>query len=90
MASWSDLPVVRFAPSPFVADGERVEWLLWPALAWRVIGPRPRERELNLVQRAVLGLLVAGRRTVDEVAGDRKSTRLNSSHSSVSRMPSSA
>ncbi len=69
MASWSDLPVVRFAPSTTVSDGERVEWLLWPALAWRVIGPRPRERALNLVQRAVLGMLVAGRRTADEIAG---------------------
>ena len=28
--------------------------------------------------------------TIDEEAKDRKSTRLNSSHSSVSRMPSSA
>ena len=26
----------------------------------------------------------------DEVAGDRKSTRLNSSHTDISRMPSSA
>ena len=30
------------------------------------------------------------RRVRDEVFGDRKSTRLNSSHQSVSRMPSSA
>ena len=28
--------------------------------------------------------------TISTISGDRKSTRLNSSHSSVSRMPSSA
>lgn len=69
MASWRDLSVVRFRPSTTIAEGERIEWLLWPAFAWRVIGPVPRERELNLVQRAVLGLLIAGRRTADEIAG---------------------
>ena len=31
-----------------------------------------------------------GRRSILEQAGDRKSTRLNSSHRSLSRMPSSA
>jgi hypothetical protein len=68
MASWSDFPVVRFAPSTRVREGEQVQWLLWPALAWRVIGPRPRERTLNLFQRSVLGLLCAGRRTAEEIA----------------------
>lgn len=68
MAAWRNLPVVTFRPSRFASEGERVEWLLWPAVAWRVIGPRARERRLNLVQRAVLGLLVAGLRTADEIA----------------------
>lgn len=68
MASWREFPIVRFRPSTAIAEGERVEWLLWPTLAWRVIGPRQRPRALNLVQRAVLGLLVAGLRTVDEIA----------------------
>lgn len=67
-SSWSDFPVVRFKPSTRKRDDERVEWLLWPALAWRVVGPRPRERALNLFQRSVLGLLCAGRRTADEIA----------------------
>ena len=39
-----------------------------------------------------LDLIVARRGSVgfDGLAGDRKSTRLNSSHESTSRMPSSA
>ena len=35
-------------------------------------------------------LLFDGQRSLEEVVKDRKSTRLNSSYSSVSRMPSSA
>jgi hypothetical protein len=68
MASWRDLPIVRFRPSTAIEDGERVEWIFWPTLAWRVIGPRARPRALNLVQRAVLGMIVAGRRRADEIA----------------------
>ena len=40
------------------------------------------------VSAATVGRLTAGRR--DATGGDRKSTRLNSSHSIASRMPSSA
>ena len=36
------------------------------------------------------GVNITGRRTIDINQGDRKSTRLNSSHLSGSRMPSSA
>lgn len=67
-SSWSDFPVVRFTPSTRKRDDERTEWLLWPALAWRVVGPRPRERALNLFQRSVLGLLCVGFRSADEIA----------------------
>ena len=35
-------------------------------------------------------MLITGLYKADEVVADRKSTRLNSSHSSQSRMPSSA
>ena len=34
--------------------------LLWPALAYRVVAPRRRERHLNVLQRAVMGLSRAG------------------------------
>jgi hypothetical protein len=34
--------------------------VLWPVLGWRVLAPRPRPRALNIAQKAVLGLLVAG------------------------------
>ena len=33
-----------------------VRWVLWPAYAWRVVAPVPKERPLNLFQRAILGL----------------------------------
>jgi hypothetical protein len=31
-------------------------WVLWPVFVWRVVAPMPKERKLNLFQRAVLGL----------------------------------
>lgn len=34
--------------------------ILWPAYAWRVVAPRPRDDGLNLFQRAVLGACRAG------------------------------
>jgi hypothetical protein len=42
-------------------------WLLWPALAWRVVAPSPRPRKLNVLQRAVLGLCVAGTTRAEEI-----------------------
>ncbi len=68
MAAWRELPVAAFRPRRPRAPDERTQWLLWPAVAWRVVGPRARERKLNLLQRAVLGLMVAGRRSADEIA----------------------
>lgn len=38
----------------------QARWVLWPVLAWRVVAPVPRERTLNLFQRAVLALARAG------------------------------
>jgi len=32
------------------------KWVLWPVFVWRVVAPVPKERTLNLFQRAVLGL----------------------------------
>ncbi|HYV44232.1 MAG TPA: hypothetical protein VFA20_05190 [Myxococcaceae bacterium] len=43
-------------------------WVLWPLYAWRVVAPVPRERRLNLFQRAVLAMARAGLSAVDEVA----------------------
>lgn len=36
------------------------QYLLWPALAYRVTAPEPRARDLDLFQRAILGLCRAG------------------------------
>ena len=50
--------------------------------------------ELMLILATVVGVVDGGtiraKNNEGEAATDRKSTRLNSSHSSVSRMPSSA
>ena len=44
----------------------------------------------NLIDGHFKGSLYVVNPKMDEVQGDRKSTRLNSSHRSLSRMPSSA
>ena len=37
-----------------------LEYILWPAWSYRVVAPRVRHRQLNMFQRAVLGLCKAG------------------------------
>lgn len=68
MASSSDHPVIAFVSFDEAPSDESISWLLWPVLAWRVIGPKVRRRALNVFQRAVLGMSAAARRTVEEVA----------------------
>ena len=59
---------------------------------WRVQRPRPMAQRVLVYWAALtLGpLLLGGSLTLTSYAIDRKSTRLNSSHSQQSRMPSSA
>lgn len=59
-----DTPVLRlnFGKDP------SVRWVLWPVFAWRVVAPVPKERKLNVFQRAILGLARAGVVRVDDVA----------------------
>lgn len=47
-----DTPVLRtnYGKDP------NARYVLWPVFAWRVVAPVPRERKLNIFQRAVLGL----------------------------------
>lgn len=66
-SSNADIPVLHFGEFSEPRNPLR-SWVLWPALAWQVIGPRERPRTLNVFQRAVLGMLTAGRRAVDEIA----------------------
>lgn len=57
-------PVLRFRYSRV----PNARWVLWPVVAWRVVAPVPRERKLNLFQRAVLGLARARVTRVADVA----------------------
>jgi hypothetical protein len=52
-------PILYFRLSPDPKAGKRT-YLLWPAWAWRVVAPAVRERQLNVLQKAVLGLSQAG------------------------------
>lgn len=66
MASFSsDTRVLRF---PWRHSSGQSRWLLWPALGFRVVAPSLRRRELNVFERAVLGLCRAGCFQVDRVA----------------------
>jgi hypothetical protein len=51
--------VLHFKPRAHVYWQER-RYLLWPAWAYRVVAPEVRERQLNVLQKAVLGLCRAG------------------------------
>ena len=51
-----DTPVLRLD----YGKDPNARWVLWPVFAWRVVAPVPKERKLNLFQRAVLGLARAG------------------------------
>jgi len=51
--------VLYYSPKPH-ARWEKRRYVLWPAWAYRVVAPRKRARKLNVFQRAVLGLCMAG------------------------------
>lgn len=54
-----EAPVLDFGPRAHVPPSKR-EYLLWPTWAYRIVAPQVRERQLNMFQRAVLGLCRAG------------------------------
>lgn len=61
-------PVLDYEPNccpVSYAQGRR--WLLWPALAYRVVAPVPRERRFNLFQEYVLKLCQAGVMSAKEI-----------------------
>ena len=60
------------------------------AAAVRVLQATGIDFEWETVQAGASAIGAAGKALPDEVLADRKSTRLNSSHSRASRMPSSA
>ena len=57
-----EAPVLNFGPRRPREHSKRTSWeyILWPAWAYRVVAPRVRDRQLNMFQRAVLGLCRTG------------------------------
>ena len=71
----------EYAPEPGAGEVKPIDWKSYVKdtdLAVRIIDRQIEERKINIKNASVI------------VAGDRKSTRLNSSHTRPSRMPSSA
>lgn len=62
-----ETPVLHFGPRHHTRWSLR-EFVLWPAWAYRVVAPRRKSRNLNILQRAVLGLGRAGILTAEEHA----------------------
>lgn len=60
-------PALNFGPRSHARWGSR-RFLLWPVWAYRVVAPQVRQRKLNLLQRAVMGLCRAGVHRVDAIA----------------------
>ena len=64
-----DTPVMDFSPYRPATHSRYAErrFILWPAYSYRIVAPRPRNRPLNLLQRAVLNLCRAGVRELEEM-----------------------
>ena len=60
-------PALNFGPRHHARWSAR-HFLLWPAWAYRVVAPRVRQRKLNVLQRAVLGLCRTGVHRADSIA----------------------
>ena len=63
-------PVLDFGPRRPKEHAKRVAWeyVLWPVWAYRVVAPLPRRRQLNLFQRALMGMCRGGMSSADEIA----------------------
>lgn len=59
--------VLNFSPRSHARWSSR-EFLLWPTWAHKVVAPRIRERKLNVLQRAVMGLCRAGVSRTETIA----------------------
>lgn len=56
-----DTPVLDFGPRPGEQPSRGASlWLAWPAWEWKIVGPKPNRRSLNLFERVVLRLGQAG------------------------------
>ena len=66
-----EAPVLHFGPRlPKDMRWSQRRFVLWPALMYRVVAPEVRDRQLNVLQKAVLGMCRAGVTTVDRI-GER-------------------
>lgn len=63
-----EAPVLHFGPRlPKDMRWSKRRFVLWPALMYRVVAPEVRDRQLNVLQKAVLGMCRAGVTTVDRI-----------------------
>jgi hypothetical protein len=63
-----EAPVLHFGPRlPKDMRWSERRFVLWPALMYRVVAPEVRDRQLNVLQKAVLGMCRAGVTTVDRI-----------------------
>lgn len=72
-----EAPVLHFGPRlpKDPSTNQRMRWserrfVLWPALMYRVVAPEVRDRKLNVLHKAVLGMCRAGTTNVQRI-GDR-------------------
>jgi hypothetical protein len=66
-----EAPVLHFGPRlPKDVGWRQRRFVLWPALMYRVVAPEVRARELNVLQKAVLGMCRAGTTNV-QCIGER-------------------
>ena len=68
----TETPILSYGPRAHADPGGRNDrvWVLWPAWAFRVVAPEFRSGGVNLLQKAVLGVLRASRLTAAEL-GER-------------------
>lgn len=62
-------PVLDFKPRGHVKNPRnKREYILWPAWAYRVVAPEVRDRKINVLEKAILGLCRAGVTIAPEIA----------------------
>lgn len=61
-----DNPVMGYGPRAHVKPGRR-EYLLWPAWMYRVVAPEVKGRQINVLEKAILGMCRAGTITADAI-----------------------
>lgn len=62
-----DTPIVYYGPRAHAKTASR-HWILWPAFVYRVVAPEVRERQINIFEKAVLGLCRTGENDPDRIA----------------------